>query len=121
MSKTILLIDDSPSIRTLMRDALQRKGFDVLEAIDGQAALAQLDGRPIGVVVCDLWMPHLDGLGFLAQLRAHARYKFTPLAILSTESRPEVKAAAKKAGAQAFLNKPCTPSDLVDVVQRLCA
>ncbi len=104
MSKTILLIDDSSSIRTLMKDALRRKGFDVLEAGDGQSALEQL-----------------DGLGFLAQLRTHASYKFTPLAILSTESRPEVKSAAKKAGAQAFLNKPCTPSERVDVVQRLCA
>ena len=120
MSRSVLVIDDSASVRTLMRMALERSGFEVFEAGDGEAAMAVLDGRTLSVIVSDLEMPRLNGLEFLRHLRAHPRYRFTPLIVLTTETRTEVKDAARKAGAQAFINKPCTPTQLLSTVQRLC-
>jgi two-component system, chemotaxis family, chemotaxis protein CheY len=119
MSRTVLVVDDSSGVRTLLRGALEHAGYDVLEAEDGEAAIALLDGRPLGVVVCDLAMPNVDGLAFLRYLRMHPRYRFTPLMVLSTESRPEMRERARAGGAQAFINKPFTPGQLVAAVQRL--
>ena len=117
--KTVLLVDDSPSVRTLMRMALEREGYEVLDAEDGEAAIDALNGRALSVVVSDLAMPRMDGMAFLRYLRMHPRYKFTPVLVLSTETRPQVRQAARDSGARAFLTKPCTPSQLVDAVSRL--
>jgi len=120
MAQPIMLVDYSASVRTMMRGALEREKYEVVEAVDGEDAMEKLDGRSLGMIICDLSMPRMDGLSFLRLLRHHPRYRFTPLVLLSTETRPERKAAAKAAGAQAFIPKPCRPSELVDVVQRLC-
>ena len=117
--QTILLVDDSASIRALMRMALEQAGYRVVEACDGQDAIDRLvDSTPDGIV-CDLTMPRLDGLGFLRYLRHHPSLRRVPLMLLTTESRQEVKDQARVQGAQAFLNKPCRPGDLVAAVQRL--
>ncbi len=116
-----MVIDDSSAVRALVRGALERSGYDVVEAPDGEDAIELLDGRTLGAVVCDLAMPRVDGLSFLRYLRMHPRYRFTPLVVLTTETRPEMRERARKAGAQAFINKPCTPAQLVSAVQRLCA
>jgi len=121
MSRTVMVVDDSPTVRALLRNALERAGYDVLEAEDGEDAIEMLDGRTLGLVVCDLAMPRVDGLSFLRYLRMHPRYRFTPLVVLSTETRPQVRDTARASGAQAFINKPCTPGQLVSAVQRLCA
>jgi two-component system, chemotaxis family, chemotaxis protein CheY len=120
MAQPILLIDDSPSVRTLMRGALEREKFAVVEASDGEDAMDKLDGQPFGLIVSDLSMPRMDGLSFLRWLRQHPRYKFTPLLMLTTETRDQVKQTARQLGAQGFLGKPCTPTQLVTAVQRLC-
>lgn len=121
MSTTVLVIDDSTSIRMLWSQALQRAGYTVLAATDGEDAIDKLDGRAVGMIVCDLAMPRMDGLSFLRWLRLHPRYRFTPLMLVTTETRPEVREKARRQGAQAFLNKPCTPNELVGAVQRLCS
>ena len=121
MARTVMVVDDSSGVRTLLRGALEHAGFDVLEAGDGDAAIDMLDGRLVSLVVCDLAMPRVDGLSFLRYLRQHPRYRFTPLVVLSTETRPQVRDTARASGAQAFINKPCTPAQLVSAVQRLCA
>ncbi|MCB1994943.1 MAG: response regulator [Rhodoferax sp.] len=114
-----MLVDDSASIRALMRMALEQAGYRVVEACDGQDAIDRLvDSTPDGIV-CDLTMPRLDGLGFLRYLRHHPSLRRVPLMLLTTESRQEVKDQARVQGAQAFLNKPCRPGDLVAAVQRL--
>ncbi len=120
MTKTILLVDDSPIIRNVMRTALERDGFGVLEATDGVDALGQLEGNSVNAIVCDLAMPRMDGMTFLKKLRDIPRHKFTPLLVLSTENRPEVKANLRQLGAQAFIAKPCMPSQLIDALRRLC-
>lgn len=120
MGKNILLVDDSTIVRKVMRTALERDGFSVLEAADGVDAIAQLEGHSVNAIVCDLSMPRMDGATFLKSLRDIQRHRFTPLVVLSTESRADVKDTLRQLGAQAFITKPCTPSQLIDVMRRLC-
>jgi len=120
MARTILVIDDSSIIRTLVRLALEPEGCAIVEAVDGEDAIDKLDGRDLQAIVCDLAMPRMDGLMFLKYLRLHPRYGKTPVVILSTESRPERRMAARSCGAQAFINKPCTPRQLVAALEQLC-
>jgi two-component system, chemotaxis family, chemotaxis protein CheY len=120
MSKTVLMIDDSPVIRKVMRSAMERDGYQVIEAVDGEDALAKLSGVSLSAIVCDLWMPKLNGLEFLKRLRELPRHRFTPLVVLTTESRDDVKQVMKQHGAQAFITKPCTPSQITDALNRLC-
>jgi two-component system chemotaxis response regulator CheY len=119
MSKTVMLVDDSPTVRRVMRFALERAGFTVIEACDGDEALNMLDGKRLSAVVCDVAMPKMDGLSFLKEMRARQNYKFTPVVMLTTETRAERKQVARDAGAQAWATKPCQPSELVDIITRL--
>lgn len=116
---TVLLIDDSAAVRRLMRMALERAGYAVAEACDGEDAIDQLVAVTPDAIVCDLAMPRLDGLGFLRYLRHHPRLRQVPLLVLSTESRQTVKDQARVQGAQAFLQKPCRPGDLIAAIRRL--
>jgi two-component system, chemotaxis family, chemotaxis protein CheY len=120
MPRQVLLIDDSQAVRTLMSMALERSGYTVQQAEDGEAAIEMLDGRDIDVIVCDLNMPRMDGLSFLRWLRVHPRYRRVPVAILTTETRPEMKLAVNTGGANAYIRKPCHPGEFVDAVDRLC-
>jgi two-component system chemotaxis response regulator CheY len=119
MSKVVMLVDDSPTVRRVMRFALERAGYAVIEAVDGEEALSMLDGKRLSAVVCDVAMPKMDGLAFLKEMRAKQNYKFTPVVMLTTETRVERKQIAKDAGAQAWATKPCQPSELVDIITRL--
>jgi two-component system chemotaxis response regulator CheY len=117
--KTVMLIDDSPTTRQVMRFALERAGYAVVEAGDGAAALTALSGQRLSAIVCDIAMPNMDGLTFLKSLRAKSEYRFTPVVMLTTESRTDRKQQAKSSGAQAWATKPCPPSQLVDIINRL--
>ena len=120
MKRTVMVVDDSSSMRTLMRMALERSGYDVLETADGADAIDCLDGRDLHLVVCDMTMPRVNGLDFLRYLRVHPRYRRTPLVMLTTENRAEIKQLGRNSGAQAWITKPCPPHLLVETVDRLC-
>lgn len=120
MAKTVMVVDDSGSFRTVVKLALQKAGYEVVEAADGKDACGKLDGRKLNLIVCDVNMPNLDGLGFLRHLRATGSYKFTPVIMLTTESQEAKKAEGRAAGAKAWITKPFQPSQLVDAVNRLC-
>jgi len=120
MSKTILVVDDSGSFRTVVKLALQKAGYSVVEAVDGQDAIGKLDGAKINLIVCDVNMPNMDGLTFLKHVKTLAAYKFTPVIMLTTESQEAKKAEGRAAGAKAWITKPFQPSQLVDAVNRLC-
>lgn len=120
MSKTILVVDDSSSVRQVVRMALEGAGHTVLEAGDGMAALALLDGRKIDMAVCDVNMPKLDGLSFVKQAKEKSAYRFLPILMLTTESSEEKKAAGKAAGAKAWMLKPFSPSSLLAAVTKFC-
>ncbi|GAP36079.1 response regulator [Piscinibacter sakaiensis] len=120
MAKTILIVDDSSSLRTVVKIALVRAGYDVVEAGDGLEALARLEeiGK-LHLVVSDVNMPRLDGIGFVTQLKQHPRHKFAPVIMLTTEGQDEKKMQGKAAGAKAWIVKPFNPPQLLDAVSKL--
>mgnify|MGYP000889869856 CR=1 FL=1 len=120
MSKTIMVVDDSGSFRTVVKLALQKAGFAVVEAVDGKDAVSKLSAQKLNLIVCDVNMPNMDGLSFLRHLKATAAYKFTPVIMLTTESQEAKKNEGRAAGARAWITKPFQPSQLVDAVTRLC-
>lgn len=121
MSKTVMVIDDSASFRTVVKLALQKANYTVVEAGDGKDALAKLDGTlKVNLIVCDVNMPNMDGLTFLKQVKTQAAYKFVPVIMLTTESQDAKKAEGRAAGAKAWITKPFQPSQLVDAVNKLC-
>ncbi len=120
MAKTILIIDDSSSLRQVVKMALTGAGYNVLEAGDGQAALALLDGRTINMVVCDVNMPIMNGIEFVKAAKNLAAYKFLPILMLTTESEESKKEQGKAAGAKAWMVKPFSPTQLLNAVSKLC-
>lgn len=120
MAKTILVIDDSASLRQLVRMSLQSAGYDVVEADDGSTALTKLDGRKLHLAVCDVNMPKLDGISFVKQARAKTDYRFLPVIMLTTENQEARKLEGKAAGAKAWIVKPFQPAQLLDAVAKLC-
>jgi two-component system chemotaxis response regulator CheY len=120
MAKTILVIDDSASLRQVVKMALTGAGYNVIEAGDGQAALALLDGRQVNMAVCDVNMPIMNGIEFVKAAKALAAYKFMPILMLTTESQEEKKEQGKAAGAKAWMVKPFSPTQLVNAVAKLC-
>ncbi|MBK1718489.1 response regulator [Thiocystis violacea] len=119
MAKTIMVIDDSASFRSVVTIALKGAGYDVLEACDGRDALAKLTGQKIHLIVSDVNMPNMDGITLVREVKKHPNYKFTPIMMLTTESQPEKKQAARDAGAKAWLVKPFQPPMLLDAVSKL--
>lgn len=120
MSKTILIIDDSTSLRQVVKMALQGAGYTVLEAGDGEAALALLDGRKIHMAVCDVNMPRMNGIEFVKAAKALPAYRFLPVLMLTTETQEAKKEAGKAAGAKAWMVKPFAPATLLNAVSKLC-
>ncbi len=119
MTRTIMSVDDSPSIRQMVSFTLQRAGYSVLEACDGREALARLRGGAADMIIADLNMPNMDGLELIRQLRCEPRYRYVPIIMLTTESEPERKAAGRAAGATGWIVKPFTPDQLVSVVGKV--
>lgn len=119
MSKTILTVDDSASMRQMIVFTLSNAGYEVIEAVDGRDALAKLDGRPVHLVVTDLNMPNLDGIGLIKSVRIIPAYKYVPIIMLTTESTDEKKQAGKAAGATGWIVKPFRGEQLVAVAKKL--
>lgn len=120
MAQTILVIDDSASLRQVVSMALKGAGYTVLEAGDGVAALALLDGRKIGMAVCDVNMPRMGGIEFVKAAKALPAYRFLPVLMLTTENQESKKEEGKAAGAKAWMVKPFSPSSLLSAVSKLC-
>jgi two-component system chemotaxis response regulator CheY len=119
MTKTILLADDSTTSRMIVGQCLQSAGYEVLEARDGNEALDLLDGRPIHLVVSDLVMPRLDGLGLARATRELTPYRFTPILMLTSVTREDLKSQGRALGIRAWLAKPVQAAELLDAVARL--
>lgn len=118
-TKTIMIIDDSASIRQVVNLTLRKVGYDVIEACDGEDALSKLRGQKINLIVCDVNMPKMDGITFLKNLKALPGYKFTPVIMLTTESQEAKKQEGKLAGAKAWVVKPFKPEQMLEAVSKL--
>ena len=114
--KLILVIDDSVSLRQVVGIALKTAGYDVIEAADGQQALALLDGRRIHLMICDVNMPVMDGITFVKEAKKLQAYRFTPIIMLTTESRESRKQEGQIAGAKAWVVKPFRPEQMLQAV-----
>lgn len=119
MSKTILTVDDSPSIRQMVSFTLKQAGFQVVEAEDGMQGLANAQKQPVDLVLTDLNMPNMNGLELIAKLRELPAFKFTPILMLTTESDDQKKMAGKQAGATGWIVKPFNPEQLLKVIERV--
>ena len=122
MAKTILVVDDSASLRRVVCLALSAAGYEVLEAADGVEGLkklASLAGKKIHLIISDVNMPHMDGIEFVTQLKQQASFKFTPVIMLTTEGDDEVKMAGRAAGAKAWIIKPFNPEQMLNAVSKL--
>lgn len=120
MAKNILIVDDSSSLRTVVRMALNRAGYEVSEAADGVEALALLD-KPakVHLIVSDVNMPNMDGITFVTKVKQHPKHKFIPVIMLTTEGEEARKNQGRLAGAKAWMVKPFNPPQLLDAVSKL--
>jgi two-component system, chemotaxis family, chemotaxis protein CheY len=119
MGKRILTADDSASIRQMVTFTLKGAGYEVVEAVDGKDALSKLNGSPIHMVITDLNMPNLDGIGLVKGVRANPAYKFIPVILLTTESQESKKLEGKQAGATGWIVKPFKPEQLLAVIKKV--
>lgn len=120
MAKTIMIVDDSASMRRVVGISLKGAGYEVLEACDGQDALNKLTGQKVHMIISDVNMPVMDGITFLKAVKQIPAYKFTPVIMLTTESEESKKREGQAAGARAWVVKPFQPDQLINAVQRLC-
>ncbi|THD44886.1 MAG: response regulator [Bradyrhizobium sp.] len=119
MTSKILIVDDSLTSRNLMWLALTSAGYKVVHAINGEDGLAKAEQENPDMVVTDLNMPKLDGLGFTKKLRAIERFRELPIVILTTETERRKKVEAAGAGATAWLTKPFETETLLAMVRKL--
>lgn len=119
MSKTIMVVDDSSSIRQVVSIALKGAGYEVIEACDGKDALSKLTGQKVHLIVSDVNMPVMDGITLVKEVKQLPDYKFTPIMMLTTESQDTMKQKGKEAGAKAWLVKPFQPPALLAAVAKL--
>jgi two-component system chemotaxis response regulator CheY len=119
MSKTILIVDDSSSVRTVVKAALMGAGYDVIEGVDGKDGIAKLTGQKVHLIISDVNMPNMGGIEMVKQIKQMPNYKFTPICMLTTESEPGKMAEGKAVGAKAWIVKPFQPPKLLDAVSKL--
>ncbi len=119
MAKTVLVVDDSASLRQVVSIALKGSGYDVIEACDGRDALAKLNGIKVHLVISDVNMPNMDGIRFVKELKQLPNYKFTPVIMLTTETQADKKAEGQAAGAKAWVVKPFQPQTMLAAVAKL--
>jgi two-component system chemotaxis response regulator CheY len=116
---SILIIDDSPSMRKMVAFTLEQSGYNVAECENGQQALEALENSSFDVILADINMPVMDGLSFVKKARMQQAYQFTPILMLTTESSKERIQAGREAGATGWLVKPFHPTRLLDAVKRV--
>ncbi|QQA41894.1 response regulator [Pelagovum pacificum] len=119
MKPRVLAIDDSRTIRELLRACLENAGFDVSSAVDGVDGVAQFPDVAPDVVITDINMPKLDGFGVIDSIRKGDVNRSVPILVLTTESAPELKARARDAGATGWIVKPFDDTSLVNVLKRV--
>jgi len=119
MSKTILIVDDSDSLREVVGIALKNAGYEVIEGADGQEGLNQLDGKKIHLIISDVNMPNMNGIEMVKKIKDMSAYKFTPIIMLTTESGEDMKDEGRSAGVKAWMVKPFKPEQMLDAVSKL--
>lgn len=121
MNKTVLTVDDSRTMRQMLREALVGAGFNVIQAEDGINGLEVLEAETPDVIITDINMPRMDGFGFIEGVRGTQRHRAVPILVLTTESDAAKKERARSAGATGWIIKPFDPDKLVNAIRRVTA
>ncbi|WP_158744812.1 response regulator [Acidisphaera sp. L21] len=121
MTKTVLTVDDSRTMRDMLHLALSEAGYRVVQAVDGLDGLEVLKGEKPDVIVTDINMPRMDGFGFIEGVRSDVANRAIPILVLTTESDAAKKTRAREAGATGWIIKPFNPTKLVDALRRVAA
>lgn len=116
---SIIAVDDSASLREMVRFTLTEAGHSVLDAEDGLAAVELAKNNLVDLVIADVHMPNLDGISLVKELRALSGYKYVPILMLTTDSDSGLKQQAASAGATGWLVKPFSPDRLLMTVNRV--
>jgi two-component system chemotaxis response regulator CheY len=115
----ILAVDDSPSMRDMVHMALTSAGFEVMQATDGDEALALARSSSFDLILSDVNMPRMDGIALIRALRAEGAYRHTPILMLTTDASAERKREGKEAGATGWIVKPFDPAQLIATMLRV--
>jgi two-component system, chemotaxis family, chemotaxis protein CheY len=118
-SRVILAVDDSASMRQMVRFTLESAGYRVVQAVDGIEALDFAKTSAVDLVLTDVNMPRMDGITLVRELRGLSTYKFTPVLVLTTESGQDTKQRGKQAGATGWIVKPFSPEQLLSTIARV--
>ena len=119
MARMIMTVDDSTSMRQMVKATLVSAGYGVVEAADGQEALEYARENPVDLVITDVNMPRMDGITLVSELRQLPAYRLTPVLLLTTESSMDKKMEGKKAGATGWIVKPFNPAQLLATLARV--
>jgi two-component system, chemotaxis family, chemotaxis protein CheY len=119
MGKIIMTVDDSASVRQMVSFTLKKEGYETIEAVDGADALSKLNGKSVRMIITDLNMPNLDGIGLIKGARSNPSFRFIPIIMLTTESQESKKQEGKSAGATGWIIKPFRPDQLTAVVRKV--
>ncbi len=119
MTRSVLVVDDSTSVRKMIEFALKARGYTATSAEDGQVALENLEREAFDLVILDINMPRLDGLSLLKIIRESPEWKDTPVMMLTTEGQAADRDQAMALGATAYIVKPFKPTELLAQVAEL--
>ena len=120
MSKTVLIVDDSDTVRQQVADVLGRAGYDVAQAEDGQAGAEKIHSQnDIAMVICDVNMPRMNGIDMVGQVKSNGQHADLPIVMLTTEGSPSLIKQAKENGAKGWIVKPFKPDHLLALVKKL--
>lgn len=119
MAKTIMTVDDSPSMRKMICLALQGAGYQCVEAQDGLDGLKKAQAVKCDAIIADQNMPNMDGITFVREIKKTARYASTPIIMLSSDSRADLKQMAREAGALGWMVKPFDQATLIAAVRKV--
>lgn len=120
MSKNALVVDDSATMRQMIKATLATKGFEAITAQDGEKALKILGDKTVDIIITDINMPNMDGIELIRQLRQNKNSAYTPILVITTEGNDTTKQAGKQAGASGWIVKPFKPDVLIAAVTKLC-
>lgn len=121
MSKKIIAVDDSATVRQMLSFTLQDAGYEVVQAVDGNDALEKFSTESFEMLITDLNMPGIDGIDLIRQVRQKPGNRFMPIIMLTTESQESKKLEGKSAGASGWIVKPFKPEQLLNVVKMVLA
>jgi two-component system, chemotaxis family, chemotaxis protein CheY len=120
MGKKVLVVDDSKAIRQSISFVLDQNGYQVLEGADGLEGLSRLNSDKVDLIITDINMPNLDGIGFIKKVRERDESRYTPILVLTTESQKTIMDEGKAAGATGWIVKPFSTDKLLDAVKKVC-